>query len=171
VTATVELWADGSGRTKGPIGFAWSLAHLATGVVLDGQAGALEGTNNRAELLAVISGLKALKRSTSVEVVTDSQYVCHAYPRGWVASWKRKNWVKVKNADLWHELDKLVSQHEVGWRWTRGHVGTPLNEACDKRAGQCRRAINDALAAGTPIDELEFDVIDWQRDEQLPLGA
>lgn len=167
----VELWADGSGTTSGPIGFAWVLVHGATGTVREGHAGALEGTNNRAELLAVISGLDALTRPCCVEVVTDSQYVGKAFPLGWVDAWKRKNWRKVKNVDLWQQLDELVSRHTVTWRWVAGHAGVALNESCDKRAGACRRAIIATLAEGSPITGLSFPVLDAPTSVQLALEA
>ncbi len=155
----VQLWTDGSGTTHGPIGFAWALVHVPTGTVREGHAGAYEGTNNRAELLAVIHGLMALKRSCAVEIVTDSEYVGKAYPAGWIDSWKRKAWRKVKNPDLWLELDREVQRQEsVTWRWVRGHSGVDLNESCDRRAVACRLAITEALAHRRPIDGLEFAV-------------
>jgi ribonuclease HI len=165
----IELWADGSGTTSGPIGFAWALVHRPTGTVREGHAGALNGTNNRAELLAVIYGLRALKRPCAVTITTDSEYVGKAYPQGWVESWKRKNWRKVKNVDLWLALDKQVAAHDVSWRWVRGHTGVDLNESCDRRAGACRKAIIAALADGSPIAGLSFVVIDQPQSEQLAL--
>lgn len=168
----VELWADGSGTNKGPIGFAWTLIHRHTGHVQEGQAGAVQGTNNRAELLAVIHGLEALKRPCSVLVVTDSEYVGKPFPHGWVDIWKGKQWRKVKNRDLWQRLDSVVARHTVTWQWVRGHSGLDHNESCDRRAGRCRRAIIAALTDGDPLSDLPFPVIDkWAPEHQLALEA
>lgn len=95
-------------------------------------------TNNRMELLAVIEALKALKRPCEVVVHTDSQYVQKGMTQ-WISNWKRRNWrtadkKPVKNADLWQELDELVSRHEVTWKWVRGHAGDVGNEAADQLA-------------------------------------
>jgi len=166
----VELWADGSGTTSGPIGFAWVLVHRPTGVIREGHAGEVEGTNNRAELLAVIHGLRALKRPVVVEITTDSEYVGKAYPQGWIDAWKLKNWRKVKNVDLWLELDREVSRHvKVTWKWVRGHTGHRFNESCDRRAGECRRAIIEAIKEHSPLTGLAFPVHGEPPKEQLKL--
>jgi ribonuclease HI len=97
-------------------------------------------TNNRMELTAVIRALEALKRSSEVEVYTDSEYVMKGITE-WLAAWKRRGWKTadrkpVKNADLWRELDELAGRHEVRWHWVRGHSGHPENERADALANR-----------------------------------
>lgn len=167
----IQLWTDGSGTSKGPGGWAWVLVHEPSGTVREGHGGALEATNNRMELQAVIQGFKALTRPCAVTVYTDSEYVGKAFPQGWIASWKRKNWRGVKNVDLWQALDALVKVHDVRWKWVAGHTGVPLNESCDKRAGECRRAIKAALEQDSPISGLSFEIVDLPLGKQLALGA
>jgi hypothetical protein len=70
-------------------------------------------TNNRMEMTAVIRALESLKRPSTVEVHTDSQYVQKGISE-WMAGWKRRNWrtadgKPVKNQDLWLQLDSLPS--------------------------------------------------------------
>ena len=81
----IELFTDGSSRgNPGPGGY---------GVVLKSgshrkemSAGYRMTTNNRMELLAVITGLEALKRPGSdVTVYSDSSYVCDAVNKGKVS--------------------------------------------------------------------------------------
>jgi len=105
-------------------------------------AGALEGhlqTNNRAELMAVIKGLQALKNQGSVvEVATDSAYVKNGCTT-WLANWKQNGWrtadrKPVANADLWQHLDQLLAEHTVHFKWVRGHSGHPENERADALA-------------------------------------
>lgn len=105
-------------------------------------AGPLEGdqqTNNRAELTAVIKGLRALKSPGSeVQVVTDSTYVKNGCT-SWLANWKKNGWrtadrKPVANADLWQILDELLARHKVHFKWVRGHSGHPENERADTLA-------------------------------------
>ena len=97
-------------------------------------------TNNRMEALAVIKGLKALKKSSIVTVYTDSTYVQKGMTQ-WLEGWKIKNY-KVKggglriNHDLWRELDILNQKHKINWQWVKGHAGHPENERADALARQ-----------------------------------
>ncbi len=96
-------------------------------------------TNNRMELRAVIEGLKALKRSCDVTVVSDSKYVCDAVNQKWIYSWIKKGWKKsdgkaVLNPEMWQELYALMGKHNVTFQWIKGHAGHPFNEKCDEIA-------------------------------------
>lgn len=96
-------------------------------------------TNNRMELIAVIEGLKALKRPCDVTVVSDSKYVCDAINQNWLKNWQNKNWKKsdgkpVLNPELWKELVSLLEIHKVSFNWIKGHAGHPYNEKCDEIA-------------------------------------
>lgn len=92
-------------------------------------------TNNRMELMAVIVALEALKRpGLDVTIVSDSKYVVDAVEKGWVLDWERKGFAKKKNPDLWRRFLKVYRQHNVSFRWIRGHNGHPLNELCDRLA-------------------------------------
>jgi ribonuclease HI len=95
-------------------------------------------TNNRMELMAAISALEALKRPTTIELHTDSKYV-HDGISKWIHGWKRNGWKTadkkpVKNTDLWQRLEAAMKNHEVHWRWVKGHAGHELNERADSLA-------------------------------------
>lgn len=103
------------------------------------SGGEKDTTNNRMELTAVIAGLSALKRACEVNVISDSKYVCDSVSKGWVYSWKKKNWKKsdgklALNSDLWEDLLYLLKIHKVTFTWIKGHAGHPENELCDKMA-------------------------------------
>lgn len=130
----IELFTDGSARgNPGPGGY---------GVVLKSgshrkemSAGYRMTTNNRMELLAVITGLEALKRPGSdVTVYSDSSYVCDAVNKGWVFGWEKKLFAKKKNPDLWIRFLKIYRIHKVKFVWIKGHAGHPENERCDELA-------------------------------------
>lgn len=104
-------------------------------------------TNNQMELMAVIMGLEALKKSCRVVITTDSKYVLSGITE-WMPNWKKRNWKTankkpVLNAELWRRLDTLASQHEVSWQWVKGHSGHPENEIADQLAN---RGIDELIA-------------------------
>jgi ribonuclease HI len=106
------------------------------GAILSGGEG--HTTNNRMELMAAIAALEALKRPSTVELHTDSQYVHHGISQ-WIHNWKRNGWrtadkKPVKNVDLWQRLDAALKRHEVRWHWVKGHAGHELNERADRLA-------------------------------------
>jgi ribonuclease HI len=139
----VEIFTDGACRhNPGPGG--WGAILRFGDIERELFGGEPATTNNRMELLAVIRALEALKRSSQVVVHTDSQYVQKGIYE-WIHTWKRKGWKTadrkpVKNEDLWRRLDELAAQHQVKWRWVRGHSGHPENERADELAN---RGIDD----------------------------
>ena len=101
---------------------------------LNGGAG--ETTNNRMELMAAISALEVLERTSVITVITDSAYVKDGITK-WIHGWKRNGWKKkggLKNVDLWQRLDAAQAQHNVTWEWVKGHAGHPENERADELA-------------------------------------
>ena len=97
-------------------------------------------TNNRMELMAVIEGLRALKRPCTVDIYTDSKYVMQGMSE-WISGWKARGWKTagkqpVKNVDLWQALDAETARHQVRWHWVKGHAGHADNERADAVANQ-----------------------------------
>lgn len=134
----VDIFTDGAcSGNPGPGGFGTILR--CNGVEKELSGGEPETTNNRMELMAVIAGLKALKRSCNVTIYTDSQYVANGITKGWAESWKRNGWRKADkkpalNPELWDELLCELDKHQYEIVWVKGHAGHPENERCDKLA-------------------------------------
>ena len=105
------------------------------------------------ELSAAIEGLKRLKTTCAVEVITDSNYLKNGITT-WIHGWKRNGWMTkdkkpVVNQDLWVSLDHLVAQHKVKWEWTKGHASHEDNNRCDELASRAaREQITNVTAAG-----------------------
>jgi ribonuclease HI len=102
--------------------------------------GEMMTTNNRMELMAVIEGLKALKRTCEIAIYTDSVYVQKGMTE-WIHAWRQRGWrtsdkKPVKNEDLWRELDQLAQGHQIQWHWVKGHAGHPGNERADALANE-----------------------------------
>jgi ribonuclease HI len=92
-------------------------------------------TNNRMELLAVITGLEAIKQpGWKVRIYSDSKYVVDAVTLGWIWKWQKNGFKKKKNVDLWQRFIPVYKKHDVEFQWVRGHAGNPENERCDQLA-------------------------------------
>jgi len=141
--STVYIYSDGAcSGNPGPGGYGVLLRQKDKELELSG--GEPETTNNRMELMGVITGLEALKKPCKVIVQTDSKYVVDGIMKGWAKSWKKNGWVKgdkkpALNADLWDRLLNLLEKHEVEFNWIKGHAGHPENERCDKLAVAARK--------------------------------
>jgi ribonuclease HI len=130
----IVIYTDGaSSGNPGPGGYG---AVLISGRHrLEKSEGFRLTTNNRMELLAVISGLEALKIPGSrVVVYTDSKYVADAVEKGWLFQWESKAFKKKKNSDLWIRFLKIYRKHHVKFVWIKGHSNNTENEACDRLA-------------------------------------
>ena len=136
---TIYIYSDGACKgNPGPGG--WGALLVSSGHRKEISGGEANTTNNRMEMTAVIRALESLKRPSTVEVHTDSQYVQKGISE-WMPGWKRRNWrtadgKPVKNQDLWLQLDALSQLHRIEWKWVRGHAGHPENERADALANQ-----------------------------------
>ena len=134
---SIEIFTDGAcSGNPGPGGWGALLRFKGTEKELSG--GEASTTNNRMEMLAAIMALEALKRSSLVDLHTDSTYLCDGITK-WIHGWKRNGWKTaakkpVKNVDLWQRLERALEPHEVRWHWVKGHAGHPDNERADELA-------------------------------------
>jgi ribonuclease HI len=137
MSARVAVWTDGAcSGNPGPGGWGAILCYEGREKELFG--GEELTTNNRMELLAAISALEALSRPCAVDLHTDSQYL-RGGVTGWINNWKRNGWrtadkKPVKNEDLWRRLDEAAAQHDIAWKWVKGHAGDTMNERADELA-------------------------------------
>lgn len=133
----VTMYTDGGAQgNPGPGGFGVVLASGGARKELSG--GYAHTTNNRMELLAVITGLEALKEPAAVTIFSDSSYIVNAMRNGIARRWQQQNWKRrdgpVPNADLWERLLALAAKHDLTFEWVPGHSGIPENERCDQLA-------------------------------------
>ena len=137
----VEIYTDGSCKQNpGPGG--WGAVLVYNGKEKEISGGEAHTTNNRMELLAVISALEILKEPCQVTLTSDSKYVCDGIGKGWAVGWRKRGWKKADNSpalnpDLWERLLNLCEVHEVTFVWVKGHAGHPYNERCDTMAQSC----------------------------------
>jgi ribonuclease HI len=130
----ITIYTDGaSSGNPGPGGYGVVL--ISGRHRLEKSEGFRLTTNNRMELLAVITGLEALKiPGSKVVVYTDSKYVADSVEKGWVFQWEAKAFKKKKNPDLWIRFLKVYRKHNVRFVWIKGHSNNAENEICDHLA-------------------------------------
>jgi len=116
------------------------------GVYIKGEEINLSGnledtTNNQMEMTAVIEALKYYKTRQNITIYSDSIYVIKGITE-WISGWKKKDWKKVKNKDLWVEIDRLNQFHNVSWKHVPAHSGVEGNEIADKLAVKAKNELN-----------------------------
>ena len=135
----VEIFTDGACRgNPGPGGWGAVLRYGDYEKDLYGYQA--NTTNNQMEMMAAIEGLQALTRPSKVILTTDSNYLRQGITQ-WIHGWKKRNWrtaskQPVKNKELWQQLDKIASQHDIEWKWVKGHSGHVDNERADELANR-----------------------------------
>jgi ribonuclease HI len=87
------------------------------------------------ELMAAIEALKKIPPEQEVQLYTDSKYVKMGITE-WIKKWSQNNWKtsskqKVKNLELWEELNIISKKHKIKWFWVKSHAGNPFNEEVD----------------------------------------
>lgn len=130
----IRIYTDGAAQgNPGPGGYGVILKFKDAVKELSG--GFRLTTNNRMELLAVITGLEAIKKDgIPVTIYSDSKYVVDAVEKGWIWGWLKKNFAKKANADLWQRYITQHNRFKPKFVWIKGHAGHPENERCDQLA-------------------------------------
>ena len=137
----IEIYTDGAcSGNPGPGGWGAILRYGRDGQQTEKELSGAEilTTNNRMELMAAISALKALKHPCQIDLYTDSEYVRRGVLE-WLAGWQARGWKTadkkpVKNQDLWEALLAAMAPHQINWHWVKGHNGHPENERADQLA-------------------------------------
>ena len=131
----MQVYCDGAcSGNPGPGG--WGAIFIQNSQVVKKICGyEKDTTNNKMELTAAIQALKHAQSNTVIEVFTDSTYLKQGITE-WIKNWKLNNWKKgrIKNRELWEDLDKLNSQLKVNWYWVKAHSGDKYNEMADALA-------------------------------------
>ena len=146
---SIEIHTDGSCLgNPGPGG--WAALLRWNGRERELVGGEAQTTNNRMELMAAIMALEVLKEPCRIVLHTDSQYVRQGITE-WMPGWVRKQWktasgAPVKNRELWERLNAAIAQHEIDWRWVKGHAGNPDNERVDVLARDEAIKVRDGVA-------------------------
>lgn len=120
---------------------------------LEMSGGFSKTTNNRMEMMAVITGLEALNQKCQVTIFSDSKYIVESMEKGWARKWRENHWRlttrgKALNADLWNKLLTLCDYHNAKFKWVPGHSGNVENERCDQLAVEAAKLPNQPSDQG-----------------------
>lgn len=155
---TINIFTDGSSRgNPGPGGYGIVMEQKGTGYFREFSEGFRLTTNNRMELLAVIEALNKIKtRNADVVVYTDSKYVSDSVEKKWVFNWKKNNFKKKKNIDLWTKFLKIYPNYSIKFIWIKGHNDHPQNERCDSLAVAASKKKNPLIDQGYENKEMKL---------------
>ena len=128
----ISIYTDGSSRGNPGRG-GYGVVLLWNKIKKELSKGYKFTTNNRMELMAVIAALEALKKNKlSLVIYSDSNYVVKAVMEGWLTKWIRTNFKgNIKNRDLWERYDELSKNHNIRFKWVKGHAENMYNNRCD----------------------------------------
>ncbi|ONM49039.1 ribonuclease H family protein [Nocardia donostiensis] len=149
----------------GAIGWAW-VNHQGS----SDSGGAATGTNQIAELRALLEAIVAHPGTDPLLIESDSLYAIKCASE-WITSWRSNGWRTstggaVKNVELIKQIDRAIGGRPgpVRFRWVRGHVGNYFNEQADALAGAAARKAaamgSAAPETGVPVDETMTTSID-----------
>lgn len=126
-------YTDGSCNNLSPYGEGGAAyVVLQNGVeVKRGAKGFIHTTNNRMEMLAIISAVNSVPAGSSILVHTDSQYCITVFAPGY------KIKPATKNADLIARWREVSAGRHISLSWVKGHAGNEFNELCDRLADSC----------------------------------
>ena len=133
----IKIYTDGS-CIKNPGNGGWAAIIFMNGKKIAIKGNKKNTTNNQMELMAAIEALKKIPTGQKVQIYTDSKYVKLGITE-WIEKWSQNNWKtsskqKVKNLELWTELNEISKKHKIEWFWVKGHAGDPINEEVDTLA-------------------------------------
>ena len=133
----IKIYTDGSClENPGNGGWAAIIFMSNEKIIISGRK--KNTTNNQMELMAAIEALKKIPKDQEVQMYTDSKYVKMGITE-WIKKWSQNNWKtsskqRVKNIELWKELNDISKKHKIEWHWVKAHAGNPNNEEVDELA-------------------------------------
>ena len=130
----IKIYTDGS-CLENPGNGGWAAIIIDDGKKTQIKGSKKNTTNNQMELLAPIKALKKIPKDSKVQIFTDSKYVKSGITE-WIHNWKKNGWrtankKKVKNIELWTELDRLSNEFDIKWSWVKAHSSNQLNNEVD----------------------------------------
>lgn len=152
--AEIEIYTDGSSSLKS--GYCGWAVYAKIGEREFKRCGYEMGTNQRAELQAIVQALKLIPEGASAKIVSDSEYGIKAmttYRRKWsMNGYKNIDGNPISHRELITEGYRYLDRRHIVFQHVRGHQGTPGNEAADKLA-KAARFVGEGKTDGSDIGE------------------
>lgn len=137
------IYSDGSCKGVEERHGGWSaiICNESGEIIKELYGGFTDTTSPRMEIRGVLEGLKAIKESSIVTVVSDSQYVVNTINDNWILR-ILEDPKSFSNTDLWFEMAVFLQYHKVTMVWTKGHADNEMNNRADKLAQFAAKALN-----------------------------
>lgn len=129
-------YTDGSGDYRNGFGGAAYVILKDGQMLAERSKGNRNTTNNRQEIMAIVSALNFVPVGSSIDIYTDSQYAIYFFTQ--------KLSLKAKNLDLKKQLPKYTSGKKIRFHWVKGHNGNHWNERADYLANKAFKDICSA---------------------------
>jgi len=145
-----KIYTDGSalgqnkkiGWDRPPVRGGWAFVVLdeSDNIVLKGSGNEIDTTNNRMELLAILTALRRVyKMDIDGEYIiySDSNYSVESietYAKTWQENGWRKRRGEIANLDLIKPLFEAKKYVKYKLKWVKGHDGNEYNEMVDNMA-------------------------------------
>lgn len=135
----IHIYTDGACKGNPGIG-GYAFRIINSNTIIDRSYGVnIVTTNNRMELMAVISAMRYMFENGSVEntkctVYSDSTYVTDAFTQNRLQRWVSNKFRKIKNVDLWLQLLEISNYFKVTFIHVPGHSGEINNETVNALA-------------------------------------
>lgn len=145
----ISIYVDGGYRIQDSLGAYAGIILMSKDDIREYSCSVPNSTSNRMEILAVIEGLRYLKkilkgedlREFLINIYTDSTYVKNGATI-WKNGWLKKNFKDVKNRDLWEQLYTVQNNFNHRYHWVKAHSGNQMNEYVDTL---CNKAMDKVL--------------------------
>jgi ribonuclease HI len=141
---TIVAYTDGAcSGNPGPAGL--GVVVLLEGRCIERFEYLGKGTNNIAELTAILRALDEIPEGTPCAIHTDSQYAIGVLQKGWKAK---------KNKELIADLRATLTKHDCRLVYVKGHAGIPLNERADELARLAVEVRSDGRTERAELQEV-----------------
>ena len=141
-TTDILIYTDGScdmnKKDSGTGGYAAIIYKNKLPLFISGYAE--KTTNQRMEMMAVITSLEYITEPSAITLCTDSAYIYNCIEQKWYVNWRKNGWINSKNEpvankDLWERMLSSLEFHKsVKFVKVKAHKDNPFNNKCDELA-------------------------------------
>ena len=150
------IYTDGgclSSRNKnrdcstGPGGCAFLILNERGNVLSSGARGFRSTDNVRMEMRGIIMAFSSydILKDVPVYIYTDCAAITDSINNGHINKWINNNWYhhkgyKIRNIDLWRQLNVIRNNYKVTFNWVKAHVGAATRD--NKPIGSAMKSHN-----------------------------
>lgn len=126
----IHIYTDGS--HKGRWG-SWAFVLVQNNKIIYETSGRVKKTNShRMEFQAVIEALRFIDQKSMAHIYSDSKVLIDCFA---IVPVRPQS-----NADQIEQIDRLIFQRKIVWKWVKAHSGVIFNERCDQLCILAREA-------------------------------